>query len=232
MAITIAEEIPAAGVNFDAEAENLAGTPKQSYIEDINFEENTDQEGPQSAESYASDQDAQDPGTGGGKAYNSAKLAFTITDMVIPRLAAMKLKTSSKRFRAKPEDKEDLIQLWTAWFEYHNYNFDDPNVALIIGLGLAYGVPIYEYVQEKPGNTEPKAAPAPKADEAEPVQAEEVSDEDLQRENQRTKAEVIGAVNTKGERVCAWRECDNVLTKTQKKYCSHKCRAHGSNESR
>lgn len=215
--------------DFGAEAAALASDQKQGDY--INFEEMGDQQkdGPpiQTAEEFAAQAEAEaEAGQRTTKFAATGKIAFTITDTIVPRFAGHKLNVSHTALKANVEDRQDIIDAYTAVFEYYNQDFDNPVLALIVVLGASYGLKIYDVAQDQKAA---KKAVKP-AEAAEYVPGE--GEDDGTNAPDPDEPPYPGARRTTvvaNYRSCEAPNCAKILKSGQAKFCSKECRLAGLN---
>lgn len=221
---------PVEPVNFDAEAEKLASTPKEKYV-DLDDTADGPADDFMTEEQY--DQSAQESAPEGqpaDKYRRAAKMAFNLTDMAVPRVGSMVLggSVSHKELQAKPDDHEDIINAYAAVFEHYDYDFNSPVVVLMATLGMVYGIPMIEKADLF--NPSRKKKKPRRADAVETVHAEDVEDAEQVEETTDTDPEQGKNYGVETMEVvadlpsCDAPGCAKLLKKGQKKYCSKDCR--------
>lgn len=216
-------------VDFAAEAGNLADAPKEEYIklntEDPDFGSEAD-EGAPTEEEFREQQAHEAAGAGLRNKYEaSGKLAFQITDTLVPRVAGMVMKVSHKSLQAERDDHEDIVKAYEAVFEYYDYDFDNPMLSLILVLFFAYGLKLIDVGSKKAKETKQHATKAESTADQRTEQAEPAAE----------RHEHFAAHDmeiSRPPRICMAPGCGEALKPHQKKYCSTDCRMQVLNANR
>lgn len=218
--------------SIDDEIEELKTRPKEAYIDldAMGGSANSSSTPPPefvTEDEFREQREAEEVHTANpGKYMKAGKLAFNLTDVVIPRAGAAWTGASHKELRADPEDRQDIIDAYTAVFEYYDWDFDNPVLALILILSFSYGPKIVDAKAKAKERKNTEDAHAEEVhDDAEEVEQEDVYDDAPPPGTPSTvqDAEVIL------EPVCAATDCGNKLKPGQKLYCSAECRVKGLN---
>ena len=233
-------ETTAEPVDFTAEASKMAASSKESYIDDIPFEETSGtDENAQDWNKYA--QENLENAKPQRKYYRTAQSIIAIHDMAVPLVLAliMKAEYSYFKFDPDPDDKEEFTEALAAVCEYEDMTVTGPYPRLIVAWTIGYGWPIYEKwkalkddPQRRPFSNYKETEKKPSNDDAETVEQEDVPSEPEPHPMahgsgaavQPTIIVTSSTVQTPMDNIRPCEICGKALKQKQKKYCSNKCR--------
>lgn len=227
-------------INFDIEAKELGSKPKQDYKLNIDLGDdappNIEEDGrpfDEAAQDIAQEQAQKKEG---GAFESGARMFLRLDNVVVPRISSFLLKEDHRKFEMAKDDQELLVELLVPVLEYHKFKPNDPTLFFVIAYIVIRFEPIWDAkTKSNKQNKHARAAREMQAKQATTVYedddlpitpADEVDDAGNTIKTAEKHYYKDGDLATGEIRICKHRNCNHALKKTQRKFCSHSCKAY------